>query len=322
MSSDPGATVIEAALALWGLAGSRATLVAERENRVYRVDQATTGEPVGALRLHRPGYRSDAELTAELDWMAALARGGLAVPAPLLSVGLKGQGGARLHRVGGQQVSLLSWLDAKPMGTTGEPLFHPDPPALFTQMGQALARLHTVSDQWTPPEEFSRWRWDAEGLLGETPLWDRFWDNPTLSPEDAQAFAQFRQYAKTRLRTEADSLDFGLIHADMVRENVMIGTDGALSLIDFDDGGWGYRLFDIATALIKNRAEPDYPALQAALIAGYQRERALDVSALDLFMALRAVTYVGWIITRLNEPGGTTRNSRMVAQARALIDGL
>ena len=98
--------------------------------------------------------------------------------------------------------------------------------------------------------------------------------------------------------------------------------NGALSLIDFDDGGWGYRLFDIATALIKSRAEPDYPALQAALIAGYQRERALDVSALDLFMALRAVTYVGWIITRLNEPGGTTRNSRMVAQARALIDGL
>ena len=47
---------IEKALARWGFAGAKVTLVAERENRVYRVDA-----PVGvfALRLHRPGLRTD-----------------------------------------------------------------------------------------------------------------------------------------------------------------------------------------------------------------------------------------------------------------------
>ena len=34
-----------------------------------------------------------------------------------------------------------------------------------------------------------------------------------------------------------------------------------LGLLDFDDGGFGFRVFDLATTLLKNLAEPDYPAL-------------------------------------------------------------
>ena len=57
-------------LAAWGLAGAPCRLVAQRENRVYRVE---TPDGARALRLHRAGYRSPAELKSELDWMAALA---------------------------------------------------------------------------------------------------------------------------------------------------------------------------------------------------------------------------------------------------------
>ena len=112
-------------------------------------------------------------------------------------------------------------------------------------------------------------------------------------------------------------MDYGLIHADLVRENVMLdGND--IRMLDFDDGGFGFRLFDVATALLKNRAEPNYGHLQSALIAGYRAKRELNTEKLDLFLALRAVTYVGWIVPRMEEDGSPVRNARFIDDARQL----
>lgn len=113
-------------------------------------------------------------------------------------------------------------------------------------------------------------------------------------------------------------MDYGLIHADLVRENVMVYGD-KLWLIDFDDAGFGFRLFDIATTLLKNLHEPDFNQLRGALLAGYRSERPICTRQLDLFMALRAVTYVGWVASRLNEDGSGIRNERFIETARALM---
>ena len=92
-------------------------------------------------------------------------------------------------------------------------------------------------------------------------------------------------------------------------------------MIDFDDGGWGFRLFDVATALFKNRHEPGYDTLKTALLAGYRSRRSLDTTALDLFVALRAVSYVGWIVPRIEEDGSGDRNLRYIEDARGLCSG-
>jgi len=95
--------------------------------------------------------------------------------------------------------------------------------------------------------------------------------------------------------------------------------DGALALIDFDDGGWGFRDFDLATVLMRQLSAPDYPALRAALLAGYAPRRPVDPAVLDLFILLRALTYPGWIIPRMTEPGGPARSARAIATALPLI---
>lgn len=303
---------VKAALALWGLETASFELAAARENAVYRVDAPGARY---ALRLHRVGYRSDAELWSELCWMAAAARGGLQVPAPVAA-----RSGEMLHRVGGVQVDLLTWL---PGQTLDHALTNAPPDrrrALFARLGRDMARLHAVCDAWTPPAGFARAAWDMDGLLGDAPLWDRFWENPGLDPDTKALFTRFRDRAKADLAARHASLDYGLIHADLVGANVLVeGTD--LSLIDFDDGGYGYRMFDIATALLKHMDAPDYLALQQALLQGYQAERAIDASTLNLFLTLRAMTYVGWNITRQSEPQGETRNARFIATAktRALL---
>ena len=98
-------------------------------------------------------------------------------------------------------------------------------------------------------------------------LWGKFWENPSLNITEKNLFEEGRNKALKILSSQ--DFDFGLIHADMVRENILI--DGSsLAIIDFDDCGFGYRLFDLATALIKNRSELDYQDLQAAILNGYK----------------------------------------------------
>lgn len=149
-------------------------------------------------------------------------------------------------------------------------------------------------------------------------LWGRFWDNPTLAPEDAALFAAFRDRAAAVLRREEAHLDYGVIHADPVGENILADGD-QLRLIDFDDGGHGFRQVDLATALVKTVDAPDHAALRAVLCGGYLSVRALDLRGLDLFLALRAVTYLGWIVPRIDEPGGAEPNRRFTRSARQLV---
>lgn len=180
-----------------------------------------------------------------------------------------------------------------------------------------MARFHDACDMWRRPDGFTRCAWDVDGLLGAAPLWDRFWDNPALSPQDRDLLMTFRQRARADLTDPAKGLDYGLIHADLVAANVLVDGSG-LHFIDFDDGGYGYRVFDLATALLKHINAPDYCDLRQALINGYDSIRHIDLATLDLFLALRATTYVGWNITRLGEDGGAARNARFIKTATRL----
>ncbi len=302
-------STVEKALKLWGMEKADVRLAAARENRVYRVEY--NGNAF-ALRLHRQNLREDRELWSELQWMNALAHRGVHVPKPIVSLTSE-----FLHRVDGFQVDMLTWLAGVPFGATGVPLQLADRTAAFRMLGAQMANLHKASDDWLAPEGFHRQSWDRPGLLGDDPLWGRFWENPSLSKRDRELMASVRDIGRSEmLRIEAE-LDFGLIHADLVRENVII--DGnRLLFIDFDDGGYGFRLFDLATALIKNFDETDYPVLKAALLEGYLAVREIDVTHLDLFILLRSATYVGWIIPRMEEEGSQTRNERFIATARIL----
>lgn len=301
-----------AALALWGLQDAPIRFVAGRENRVYQV-LAPGGD--FALRLKRPGYRNDAELWSELQWMQALQQAGLQVPLPQRSVN-----GKLLEVVGCQRVDLLSWLPGQPLGASRIPLALDDAPGVFQRLGQETARLHMASDAWARPAGFTRCDWGIDGLLGEAPVWGRFWDNPTLNAPTRSLLQAFRAAATHTLVRHAHALDHGLIHADLVRENVVVNGH-CIGMIDFDDAGFGFRLFDLATTLLKNIEEPNYEALKAALLQGYARVRPLDTELLDLFIALRAVTYVGWIVPRMGEAGAEARNRRFIATARGLCEG-
>jgi Ser/Thr protein kinase RdoA (MazF antagonist) len=311
---DVEALALQAAKA-WPIITAAPELVVRRENIVFKVD---TREGPHALRLHRKGYHSAHIISSELAYMAMLADRGFTVPKPAQALS-----DAFVVDVEGHLFSLLSWLPGKPFGTSSQPLtcegalrLH-----LMQDIGRKLAQLHGLTDEWQTPAGFERPRWHHAGLLGEAPFWGRFWTAGFLSTQERVAMDHLRAKCQVLLHAyDRAGADCGLIHADLARENILVH-DSQVSFIDFDDCGFGYRMFDIATALIKNIHESDYPELRAALLEGYQSRRPIaevDLQSLDLMMLLRSLTYIGWVDARLNEPNMAVKAQRFLADVKLL----
>ncbi|MFT6022428.1 MAG: Ser/Thr protein kinase RdoA (MazF antagonist) [Ascidiaceihabitans sp.] len=290
--------ILNAARAHWGLGDAPITLIAARENQVFRVE--TIDGPT-ALRLHRPGYRQANELRSELQWMAMLAQNGIPVPHPFAALD-----GSQILVHGDTVVDLLSWLKGAPLNSNDASK------DVYFRLGKLVAQMHILADDWILPTGFARPAWD---LAGDHPSWGQFWNNPQLSASERDLLVRFRDIARVKLAALSQP-DVGLIHADLVPDNVLRDGD-QLQPIDFDDGGFGYRLFDLATITYHSRRLDQTGGLARATLEGYSTVRLLDFAALPLFEALRACTYVGWNITRLNEDGGDVRNTRFIAAALA-----
>lgn len=311
-----------AALAEWGLPAHEPELLKYRENAVFKVWLAD-GAPA-ALRLHRPGYHNAATVLSELQWMDDLRRNGLAVPQPIPTP--DGRLLVAIDNGEPQFADLIGWVDGVPIGETGKPLAHgrDEIGPLFRAVGTVMAEMHAIADRWTPSAHFQRHAWDADGLLGEAPFWGRFWDCAAMSADDRDFLVGLRGDLQQRLWQVSSGLDYGLIHADLVRENILVSGD-QVAMIDFDDCGYGWRLFDIATALLRNRREPHYPLIEASLLDGYITRRALsakELAQLPLFLTLRSLTYIGWAAARADLPDADERMTRYVDEARQLADAL
>lgn len=288
----------EIAQALAAFGGQNARLVSERENAVYRADLP---EGPAAVRLHRPGYQTLAAIGSELDWMRALADAGMAVPEPLA-------GPVVLET--GRVATAVRWVEGAPLGEGGVPLAGTplEQVARFRAVGRAMARLHVVSDALDLGPAFERHAWDIDGLLGDDPLWGRFWESPALSPPERALVLEARRLARLQLEVHAaEGADFGLIHADLLRENVLLRGDEVI-LIDFDDAGWGFRLYDLAVFMTQNEDAPNFEALKAAAIDGYGELRPLSpkqVALIPMLTMLRRFASMGWIVPRA--PAGDAR---------------
>jgi Ser/Thr protein kinase RdoA (MazF antagonist) len=306
------------AAASWGVLAAPPELINIRENAVFRV--TFTDGRLAALRLHRPGYQSRAGIEAELEWTTRLAAHGVAVPEPLATAQ-----GPMTETCGNHVVSVVSWLEGQPMGAAMQALTGDLEHRIrqFHALGAFAGDLHRVTDlmHFDPP--LIRPKWDAEGLLGPDPFWGRFWNNPAFDADSLGIIKAARSEAREVLAR--GRFDYGLIHADLMRENILI-SDDRISLIDFDDSGYGYRLYDLGTALVQNLEEPELPAIAAALAAGYRQTRpASDPKLQDLvlFTLLRCLASAGWIMSRAapDDPRQRLYADRALRLSRHFLEG-
>jgi Ser/Thr protein kinase RdoA (MazF antagonist) len=178
--------------------------------------------------------------------------------------------------------------------------------------------LHRETDRLIFPQGFTRPKWDIDGLVGEAPFWGRFWDHPKASAEQRDILLRARNFMRQRLQDYAGSGgDFGMIHADVLRENIFVN-DRSVTLIDFDDSGFGFRLYDLGTALVQNLAEPGYAQIRDALMRGYGTE---DTEMVELFTLARTCASVGWTMPRLaaDDPIHASHIARACLQAARVL---
>jgi Ser/Thr protein kinase RdoA (MazF antagonist) len=287
--------VLKAALH-WGFDPSRIDLIAERENAVFKAYR--NGKPY-ALRKHRPGYSDARQLWSELILCQSLSDQ-ISVPRPLST-----RDGALFADLGGIYFSALEWIEGETLASQASPN--------FAALGRSLAAFHLAADAWIPPKEFAPRRWNNETFLGEAPHWGRFWEHPHLDPEQKQILIHARESAAESLMRLGND-DFGIIHADANLDNVMAHED-RLTLIDFDDFGYGYRLFDLAVVAQKQMFEKDATDKYRALLQGYREMRDIDTTSLGDFILIRTLNFVGWIMSRMAMSDASEKSKRFIANA-------
>ena len=174
-------------------------------------------------------------------------------------------------------MDLFGWIGGRPLGGV-EGALEGEAEALartFRTIGTLAARLHNQAERWTPPPGFTRHAWDTDGLVGEQPFWGRFWELAALTASQRSLLERARSRVRSELsRLERSPRNYGLIHADFAPENLMV--DGTrIRLLDFDDAGYGWHLFEIATSLYFHIGQPYFAAIERAVLDGYRTERAL-----------------------------------------------
>ena len=90
---------------------------------------------------------------------------------------------------------------------------------------------------------------------------------------------------------------FGLVHADIRLANLLAEGEH-VRVIDFDDCGWSWYMYDFATSVSFIEDHPDVPELTQAWVDGYRTVSPLDPAEeaeLDTFVMLRRLLLVAWI---------------------------
>lgn len=274
------------------------TLLKHRENAVFGVEEPEK-EGRCALRIHRAGYQTKKTIFSELQWMEALREAGIQTPEPIAGID-----GNLVQTVSVQGVpepchcSLLSWVE-------GNPLTDDNPLVSYRLLGQINARFHRHAKNWKLPQGFERQVWDEEGLCGERPLWGHFKDLRALNKDQLDLLHQAREAMLVRLKKYGKGPDrFGLIHADLMSENIIM-QNNTPCIIDFDDSGFGWFMYDLATLMTFNVADDNFQEILDAWVGGYRSEETLsdeDLAELPTFMVARCLVGLGWINTRKETP--------------------
>ena len=90
---------------------------------------------------------------------------------------------------------------------------------------------------------------------------------------------------------------YGLIHADLGTEANVLFHRGEARAIDFDDGGYGYWMYDLAIPLVDLEGDEALPTYRDALLEGYSEIRSIPEEQLDkleLFQAAFRALEIFW----------------------------
>ncbi|WP_250289587.1 phosphotransferase [Frankia sp. CiP1_Cm_nod1] len=296
-------------------------LLGVSENITYQVDDLAGGCR-WALRLYRPGYHPPEEIVSELAWIQALRHDGV-IRTPRVVPSRDGElvtaiahdppvPGARSAGSGGPRyAALFEWV----RGSSPHPSDAAGLLRGFGALGEITARLHQHARAWQPPAGFTRFAWTWRTTLGSEGRWGRWQDGiriaangdrngPKMIDSDGIAvLARAAEEIRRRIERFGTGPDrFGLVHADMRLANLLVdGRSEEPTVIDFDDCGFSWYLFDLAASLSFIEHRPEVGGLVDAWLTSYRQHMpvsAEEEGMIATFVLLRRLLLVAWLGSR------------------------
>jgi Ser/Thr protein kinase RdoA (MazF antagonist) len=269
------------------------------ENATFLVADPEAGPSV--LRVHRLGYHTEEEIASELAWMDAL-RAEAGVRTPRVLPAADGRRVVTVAESGGAAVRHCVRFEFLPGTEPGAEPGEPGEVGLaarhFEELGEITARMHRHSRQWRRPAWFTRFHWDYAAAFGATPRWGRWQDGIGVGTAERRVLARLDDTLRTRLRAFGDGPGrYGLVHADTRLANLLVH-DGSVSVIDFDDSGFSWYLYDLGTSVSFFEHSPEVPALVDSWLEGYRRAGELsagDQAEIWTFIMFRRLLLLAWI---------------------------
>ena len=304
MNQDAVFKLAEEAIKHWDVEVKSINLHLQSENTVFKVE-GLDGNTY-ALRVHRRGYHDLEELNSEHVWTSSLSNAGLLVPEAVVT--RSGEAYTSVSFLNSSEyryVGLVKWIEGTILNDLILDLEEKDVSDVYESLGKVVAKFHKATIAWEKPKDFKRHSFDTDGLLGSKPFWGRFWEAQNATTSEREKLSLIRNNITESLsKLPKDINSFGMIHADLHSQNVLI-QGKSLSVIDFDDSGFGWYGFDLAVA-IWDRLDftatgCHFDIAYKSLIRGYLEERpnAKDIiETIPTFLLMRTLMIIRWIEDR------------------------
>lgn len=258
-------------------------------NLLYRV-YTKNGERY-ILRLASPGWRTLSDLKAEVMWLDALSSD-TEINVPRI---IRTRNGIAVLPMQDKVVpdvwntTLMSWQPGRLLGKYINP-------ANLWKMGELFAKLHIHGKNWIPPPGFSTRIFEHFLSRGEP--------NIIFSEEQQNACTPLQIDLLKRIHDRVESAyskldrsDLRVIHCDLWHDNIKLYR-GELYPFDFEDTVWGFRLHDIAMAildLLEDFGNKQYPVLLAAFRQGYETYLRWPEGKIEIFQIGRLLWKINWV---------------------------
>ncbi len=271
--------------------------LSQSENTILLVDDKSRGEKfVLRIHSHRLIYHTEAMIASEVNWMRALRRDSpVEAPDPVAD-----RQGRFVQMLNSPELDrprcavMFTFLEG----------VEPDPASLdagFLRLGEITAHMHRHVMRWSPPADFTRPTWSPDEVFGNCNGFGRWQDAMGMDREARLCLGRMAEVITRRLHALGrDPRHFGLVHADLRLANTLIEGERT-KLIDFDDCGFSWYSYDLATAVSFIQHRPDLDELIAAWFVGYRRvaelPAALEAENLTIIM-LRHMAELAWLASR------------------------
>ena len=286
---------------------STVKLINVSENFTYLVEGSNHFKAI--LRVHRENYHTKRDIESELHWKDALIESGT-ILSPRHFLGKNGQAVQVLNLPNSNSIKfmvLFEHIAGKEPDENGDLTKH------FKNLGVNAARMHIHSIGWELSQDFSRHKWDLNTIFGKNATWGNWRDAPQVTSKVKTVLEKVELLVKQRLQNYGQGYDcFGLIHSDMRLANLIIDHQDTW-IIDFDDCGFGWYLYDFAAGISFMETDTRIPKLKQAWLDGYTSIRGLkkvDFVEIDTLVMLRRMALLAWIGSHSEAP-----------EPKALADG-